>query len=720
MSAFDKVMEERKKLVEQIIANMRQGYVMPKEKWDRSMSMHIVNPVSHARYRGINFVRLYLSMIENGYQDGRWMTYKQAESQGWQVRKGEHGVRLEKYIFERTFEEENPDTGEIEKVTKRLDTPMVNQFVVFNGSQIDGIPKLEELPPLEHDEILQIAEDVIASSDCPIVETMEGRAYYSPLLDEIHLPVRDLFLDQKSFLATTMHEMVHSTGHSSRLNRDLSGFFRSESYAREELRAELGAFFLEHDLGIQLEGQHFNSHTHYLQSWISVLKDDPNELFRAITDSQKAATYITDRYQLYIEQKKVVRDEQLLNKSIIVTDYDENKWKKNLIRYNAGMSEKDFESVEQYNEYRQINRENFARNRTMIKEIVQNHIDGTKHAFKNNQDFTLWLKENGIKEVSVKGMDLVAATDFKKAYETMLMKLPGTKGRLESIELISNKTAGVRQDTSNWVYEKRVLRLSKAKYSKGNYFEVLEDNLMGYTTSFRPRDTDAFTGSFQHEFGHLIEGWISKEIGRENLQKELFEIFGQNLTYISGYGEVSYDEWFAEMTSAFLSGSQKSDIIKFGCVVEKYLGESLDKNKECINSKKTINSESIPLYFQNKLKHDYPSQMRQDEAAAIRIALKLENKKPGHGDNYLLNWLNVQHKKYPNVPPERDQELINSFFLSKSISLAQMLDPVYEASRDYPDAKNTIEAVFGHDGSGFKYDVTLKDRKQAPVMRCAM
>lgn len=313
MSAYDRVMEERRKLVEKIIENMKQGYVMPQAKWDRSV--YISNPVSHARYRGINFARLYLAMADQGYTDGRWMTYKQAESMGWKIRRGEHGIHLEKYIFEKTVEEKNPNTGEMEKITKRLDRPMVNQFVVFNASQIDGIPQLEDIKPMEHDEVLQIAEDVIASSECPIKETMEGRAYYSPGLDEIHLPVRDLFIDQKSFLATTLHEMVHSTGHSSRLNRDLSGFFGGESYAREELRAELGAFFLENDLGIQLEGQHFNSHTQYLESWISALENDPNELFRAMTDAQKAAGYITDRYQLYLNQKlsktEVVRDEQL-------------------------------------------------------------------------------------------------------------------------------------------------------------------------------------------------------------------------------------------------------------------------------------------------------------------------------------------------------------------------------------------------------------------------
>lgn len=316
--SYDRVMEERKKLVEKIIENMKQGYVLPKPDWNQAAfpDTRICNPVSGARYHGSNLIRLYITGLEKGYTDRRWMTYKQAQSEGWQVRKGEQGVRCEKYIFTRQIEEENPDTGELEKKTVPLSKPMVNTFVVFNARQIEGIPERvnEVLEPLKADEILDMAELFQESSSCPIRETNEGKAYYSPGKDEIVLPNRNAFLDTQSFLATQLHEMVHSTGHPDRLNRPLTGLFGSPEYAMEELRAELGSFFIQNDLNLHFDAQHFNSHTQYLESWIGALEKDPNELFRAIADAQKASDYLEERYELLREQKLEAKQEQLLSK----------------------------------------------------------------------------------------------------------------------------------------------------------------------------------------------------------------------------------------------------------------------------------------------------------------------------------------------------------------------------------------------------------------------
>ena len=224
---------------------------------------------------------------------------------GWKVKKGEQGVRCEKYIFTKQIEEENPETGKMEKKTIRLSKPMVNTFVVFNASQIEGIPEQEvaALEPLEPDQILEMAEAFQRSSECPIRETNEGRAYYSPTNDEIVLPNRDAFLDTQSYLATQLHEMVHSTAHPDRLHRPLSMVFGSENYALEELRAELGSFFIQMDLNLQFDAQHFNSHTKYLESWIGALEKDPNELFRAITDAQKASDFLEERYKLQLKKE---------------------------------------------------------------------------------------------------------------------------------------------------------------------------------------------------------------------------------------------------------------------------------------------------------------------------------------------------------------------------------------------------------------------------------
>lgn len=308
--SFDRVMEERKLLVEKIIENMKQGYILPKPQWDSgSFSFH--NPVSNAVYRGSNMLKLWMASEAKGYEDTRFMTFKQAQSKGWKVKKGETGIRLEKYIFEKQVEQKNPDTGEMEKVTVKLQRPMVNTFVVFNASQIEGIPPREH-KVLEHNEVMDIADRLIASSQCPVYEKEQGKAFYSPKEDSITLPPRNNFINQEAFTTTLMHEMVHSTGHESRLDRQLLNYFGTPDYAKEELRAELGAFFIGTDLGIEGSQELLDSHTGYLESWISVLENDPNELFRACSDAQKAAQYLTDNYEKKLEMEKAVEQNAVM------------------------------------------------------------------------------------------------------------------------------------------------------------------------------------------------------------------------------------------------------------------------------------------------------------------------------------------------------------------------------------------------------------------------
>ena len=177
----------------------------------------------------------------------------------------------------------------------------MNTFVVFNASQIEGIEPQEEMKPLEHNEVMELADQLIASSECTIREEPWGKAYYRPASDTIVLPPRDVFISQEAFATTLMHEMVHSTGHPSRLDRPLLNHFGTQKYALEELRAELGAFFMGTDLGIEGSQELLDSHTQYLESWIKVLKDDPNELFRACSDAQKAVERLSSNLERYQE-----------------------------------------------------------------------------------------------------------------------------------------------------------------------------------------------------------------------------------------------------------------------------------------------------------------------------------------------------------------------------------------------------------------------------------
>lgn len=298
MAAYEKIMEDRKRLVEKLIKNMENGDLIFKKGWDVSL-LRPTNPVSGANYLGGNRIRLMDAAIEKNYTDPRWMTYRQAQEKGWHVKKGENGILCEKWIYEKKIKEKDENGKTIEREV-RLDKPFPSYFIVFNAAQIEGIPPMEVIKA-EKGQIIDIAEDFIKSSECNIKEVAQDRAYYSPSEDEIVIPLREAFKSDEAFLRTTLHEMCHSTGHETRLNRDLTGFFGTKKYAKEELIAELGAVFTQARLNIKLEGEHFNDHTVYLKSWIKVLQEDPNELFRAAVKAEAASERL---YNNYIEKEK--------------------------------------------------------------------------------------------------------------------------------------------------------------------------------------------------------------------------------------------------------------------------------------------------------------------------------------------------------------------------------------------------------------------------------
>ena len=301
MSAFEKVKNHRKELVDKVIANMNKGYIW-EAGWDIN-ALRSQNPVSGAKYNGINKLSLGYVVSENNYQDPRFVTFKQAQDNNWKVKRGEHGHLCEYWIWTTKVEKEN-ENGEKVKVEVPLDRPKVSYFTVFNMEQIEGnYPKFELPTKLSHDNLVEIANDLIASSRCPIKEVAQSRAYYSPSNDDITLPLRDSFSSSEDFLATLIHEMAHSTGEE--LGRQMStGGKMSPEYAKEELVAELSSLFLKAELGIANEGKHFENHSAYLNGWNSMLKSDPNELYRASKEADKACEFIMDRYREYLKTKE--------------------------------------------------------------------------------------------------------------------------------------------------------------------------------------------------------------------------------------------------------------------------------------------------------------------------------------------------------------------------------------------------------------------------------
>ena len=270
-------------VTESIITALEAGVKPWSCPWQRTPGMSGLpsNYATGMGYSGMNIMLLWCSASEQGFNDSRWMTYKQAKAEGGQVRKGEHGTTA---IFYTMLEREN-DEGETDYI------PMLKTFTVFNVEQIDGLPLSDEVVfPAETFEPLPQAEALFRNSSATIIEKGQN-AFFAPSTDEIRLPERCLFTDAANFYATGLHELIHWSGAKSRLNREMKGKFGSEGYAFEELIAELGSAFLVADLGIVGEVQHES----YIASWLKALKNDKRYIFKAASAASKAHRYLMEK-----------------------------------------------------------------------------------------------------------------------------------------------------------------------------------------------------------------------------------------------------------------------------------------------------------------------------------------------------------------------------------------------------------------------------------------
>lgn len=245
------------------------------------------NAVTGKTYQGGNTIILLIDQAYNDRSSAIYATYKQWESIGAQVRKGEHGISLVKWTERRPCKTHGPD----EACDKCFGKPRLfpTGFTVFSASQVDGYqaPVVAERPTIER---IEAAEAFFAATGLDIRHGGD-RAYYAPVGDYIQIPEADAFLTTEGFYSTLGHESIHATGHSDRLDRQISNRFGDEKYAAEELVAELGAAFLCVTLGITNEPR--ADHGQYLASWLKVLRADSRALFTAAGLAQKAVNFLT-------------------------------------------------------------------------------------------------------------------------------------------------------------------------------------------------------------------------------------------------------------------------------------------------------------------------------------------------------------------------------------------------------------------------------------------
>lgn len=279
-------------VAEKFIEKLKEGTAPWQRNWDAGPGMMPLNPTTGNRYRGINV----LILMAQNRDDSRWLTYRQAQKIGAQVRKGETGTPV---IYWKTHEEQPlkdnqgkarlGEDGKPLKVLVELERPRAFLSRVFNAEQIDGLPPLvrtdRQWNPVER------AEALLEQSGANIRHRAQPRAFYSPHEDVITLPEKGQFYDAKGYYATALHELGHWTGHESRLNRDMQHPRGSEGYAREELRAEIASMMLGQEIGL---GHGIENHAAYVGSWIRALKEDPHEIFSAASDAEKIMKYMLD------------------------------------------------------------------------------------------------------------------------------------------------------------------------------------------------------------------------------------------------------------------------------------------------------------------------------------------------------------------------------------------------------------------------------------------
>jgi antirestriction protein ArdC len=274
-------------ITERIIAQLEEGTVPWRKPWKAQNGGNPANFGSRKTYRGINWFLLSFSP----YSCPFWLTYKQAAEIGGNVRKGEKGtpVVFWNWVDSKT---EKDASGKPKKI------PFLKHYTVFNVEQCDGINWTPEVIEGAEFNPIAEAESIVKSMPrAPALAHGGDRAYYRPSTDSVQMPTPETFDTAGNYYSTLFHELAHATGHESRLNRKgvaEVAAFGGETYAKEELVAEMGAAFLCAVSGID---NTLPASASYIQGWLKQLKEDAKLVIHAAAQGQRAADYILGKLE---------------------------------------------------------------------------------------------------------------------------------------------------------------------------------------------------------------------------------------------------------------------------------------------------------------------------------------------------------------------------------------------------------------------------------------
>ncbi|MBV9828294.1 MAG: DUF1738 domain-containing protein [Alphaproteobacteria bacterium] len=278
------------RITDRIVADLEKGVRPWLKPWNAAHTEgRITRPLrgNGKPYQGINVLMLWGEAVANGYGCPVWLTYRQAQELGAQVRKGEHGALV---VFADRYRKTDRDENGID-VEREI--PFLKGYTVFNCEQIDGLPArfyARPSPPLPSFVRIERAEHFTAATGADIRHG-GNQAFYAVDADRVQLPPFESFAEPEAYYSTVLHELTHWTRHPSRLARDFGRKrWGDAGYAAEELVAELGAAFLCADLVITPEPR--ADHASYIATWLEVLKNDKRAIFTAAAHAQRAADFL--------------------------------------------------------------------------------------------------------------------------------------------------------------------------------------------------------------------------------------------------------------------------------------------------------------------------------------------------------------------------------------------------------------------------------------------
>lgn len=269
-------------VTDRIIAQLEKGIIPWHKPWITSGANLAVSHSTGKPYSLLN------QMILG--RPGEYLTFNQVQQAGGRVKKGEKAGMV---VFWKWIEVEDEDTKEQKKV------PFLRYFNVFHIDQCEGVKAKYQKPIADGETKTDANADTIISgylqrSGVKLIHQEGDRAFYRPSTDSVTIPLLAQFKDVAEYYSTAFHELTHSTGHESRLNRLAKcAFFGSEEYSKEELVAEIGAAALVNHVGLETAGSFRNSAA-YIQSWLKALRDDKRMIVSASGQAEKAVKMILD------------------------------------------------------------------------------------------------------------------------------------------------------------------------------------------------------------------------------------------------------------------------------------------------------------------------------------------------------------------------------------------------------------------------------------------